>query len=123
MMPNNKNKVRLLLISGGSLVGHNILDALADRRHEVHLIATNSRAEALSLYDFDTVYLTPTTLGDPMAFETRIMDVIAQEQPDLVIPCRDDDILFLAELGVRRPSRGGAPIRDPRVAQPYPDRA
>src|SRR5687768_7104113 len=97
------NRIRLLLLSGGSLVGQNILDALADRRQAVHLIATNSVPDDAPLFSCDKVYLSPTTTGDPQGFERLVREIIATEQPDLVIPCRDDDTVFLAGLRGRHP--------------------
>lgn len=99
----NSAKTRLLLLSGGCLVGQNILDALSDRRHRIELIATNSAAESSCLFDYDAVYLTPPTLAPGRDFEHCLLDILQREQPDLVIPCRDDDVVFLAELGARRP--------------------
>ena len=97
------NKMRILLISGGNQVGQNILDALADRRSDVKLVATNTVATEISLFDFDAVYLTPETRGAPAAFERRFSEILALEKPDLVIPCRDDDVVFLADYRERRP--------------------
>ena len=93
----------ILLISGGSLVGQSVLDALADRRSDVELVATNSVPTGISLFDFDAVYLTPETMAAPTAFERRFSEILALERPDLVIPCRDDDVAFLAEYKERRP--------------------
>lgn len=98
-----RSKIKLLLLSGGSLVGRNILDLVADRRGSVHLIATNSEADSATLYEYDTVYLTPTTAGEPIKFEQRVLQIIEEEKPDLVIPCRDDDVIFLANLKEKRP--------------------
>lgn len=98
-----KIKPRLLLVSGGSLVGGNILDALAGRRNEVEVYATNSAASGCFLEDFDGVFLTPQTLSDTAAYAARFVDVFEALQPDLVIPCRDDDVVFLAEFGIERP--------------------
>lgn len=95
-------KVRLLLVSGGSLVGDNILDALEGRRADVELFATNSDASADGLGRFDGVYLVPPTRGDAAAFERRLLEVMQRVAPDLVIPCRDDDVVFLAGLKERR---------------------
>jgi len=97
------DKARILLLSGGSLTGQNILDVLADRRSGVELVATNSVPTGISLFDFDAVYLTPETAEAPAAFERRFSEILALEKPDLVIPCRDDDVAFLAEYQERRP--------------------
>lgn len=100
------SKTRLLLVSGGSLIGQNILDALSSRRDHVELAAINSVAQGSSLFDFDRVHLAPPTLAQPQAFERRLLEILADERPHLVIPCRDDDVVFLADLKARRPEIG-----------------
>lgn len=97
------SKIKLLLLSGGSLVGRNILDMLANRRQKVDLIATNSETDSPTLYEFDTVYHTPTTLGETGKFEQKLLQIIDDENPDLILPCRDDDVVFLADLKERKP--------------------
>lgn len=85
------------------MVGHNILDCLAQRREQFEIIATNSEAEAPGIFQFDRLYLSPTTCGNPAGFEALVLKLLEQEAPDLVIPCRDDDILFLAQLREKHP--------------------
>lgn len=97
------HKIKILLISGGSLVGANFLDMCTGRREQFYLIATNSKAEVPTLFEFDAVYLTPPTLSKSDSFEKKILEIISLEKPDLILPCRDDDIIFLAGLKVRRP--------------------
>lgn len=99
------DRVRILLVSGGSLVGQNVLDVLAGRRTQVYLAATNSVPTDLSLFEFDAVYLTPPTKAPD--FENRFVEILAREQPDVVIPCRDDDVFFLADFRERRPELAG----------------
>jgi len=94
---------RLLVLSAGTQVGQNVLRTLSGRRDGVVLVATSSVANEPALFDFDAVYLAPETAADPVAFERRLLDVIEREQIDLVIPCRDDDVVFLAALRERRP--------------------
>jgi carbamoyl-phosphate synthase large subunit len=100
------SKSRLLLVSGGSLIGQNILDALWSRRDLVELVAINSVAHGSSLFEFDRVYLAPPTLAQPDLFESRLCEILEEERPDLVIPCRDDDVVFLADLKARQPDTG-----------------
>ncbi len=88
---------RILLLSGASLVGQNVLASLSHRRNSLRLMAASSVAEEPILYDFDAVYLTPAIRAAPDAFVKRFGEVLAHCQPDLVIPCRDDDVTFLAE--------------------------
>ena len=95
--------VRILFLSGGSLVGRNVLATLAGRRDALTLIAMSSVADEPTLFEFDAAYLAPPTLADPQAFERRLLEVVEAEAPDLVVPGRDDDVLYLGGLRDRRP--------------------
>lgn len=94
--------LRLLLLSGGSLVGRNLLQSLAFRRSELVLMATNSVAEAPDNFDYDQLWLVPPTAA--AGFEARFAAVLAEARPDLIIPCRDDDVLFLARWRESHPA-------------------
>jgi hypothetical protein len=96
-------KLRLLVLSVGTQVGQNVLTTLAGRREGLELIATTSVAHEPSLFDYDAVYVVPPTAAEPDAFERALLDIMMRERIDLVIPCRDDDVLFLAGLRDRRP--------------------
>ena len=90
------------MLSGGSLVGHNVLQTLAGRRDGIVLAATNSVADAPRLFEFDKAFLVPR-LSDvtPDVFAERFWQILEQLDPDLVIPCRDEDVAFLAEQALR----------------------
>ena len=94
---------RLLLMSGASLVGQNLLAALDARRALVHLSALNSVADDPALFDFDTVWLAPGVRAEPMAFAHRFAQLVSEDAPDLIIPCRDDDIAWLAHWADAHP--------------------
>lgn len=98
------NRPRILLLSGGSLVGQNVLACLEARRDALRIAATNSIADDPALFDFDAVYLMPPGRADPQAHARRFADVLAHFSPDLVIPCRDDDVSFLAGRRARQPA-------------------
>lgn len=95
---------RVLLLSGASLVGQNVLACLSSRRQSLRLAATNSTADEPVLFDFDAVYLTPEVRREPEAYARRFGEVLAHFGPDLVIPCRDDDVSFLAHECLHRPA-------------------
>lgn len=84
-------------------MGQNILATLAGRRERVALVATSSVANEPALFDTDAVYLVPATMAEPEAFERRLLEIVDRERIDLVIPCRDDDVLLLASLRERLP--------------------
>jgi carbamoyl-phosphate synthase large subunit len=96
-------RVTLLLLSGGGHTGRNVTAALASRRSGLRLVATSDTAEEPALFDFDAAYLAPQPARDPAGFERRILELVAREDPDLVVPCRDEDVEWLAGLRERRP--------------------
>jgi carbamoyl-phosphate synthase large subunit len=95
--------LRLLVLSVGTRVGQNVLTTLNGRRDGLRLMATSSVANEPALFDFDVVYRVPPTAAEPDAFERALLNIMDRENVDLVIPCRDDDVEFLASLRDRRP--------------------
>ena len=95
------SKFTLLLLSGGSLIGQNIVQAIGARRDRFKLIATNSDPSEPSLLDFDEVHLVPETLGNHDYLEEVVRSITATSNVALIVPCRDDDVLFCAELAMR----------------------
>jgi hypothetical protein len=96
-------KQRLLVLSVGTQVGQNVLTTLARRRDGLELIATSTVSHEPAVFDYDVVYLVPPTAAEPEAFERCVLDIMERERVGLVIPCRDDDVVFLASLRDRRP--------------------
>ncbi len=96
-------KLRLLILAPGTQVGQNVLATLAPRREALHVAATSSVANEPALFNLDAVYLVPETAAEPQAFEAKFLAVMEEEAIDLAIPCRDDDVVFLAGLRERRP--------------------
>jgi carbamoyl-phosphate synthase large subunit len=95
-------KLRLLLLSTGSLAAQNVIDALGERRARCELIGTNSLAEAAGNFRCDAVHLVPPAASGT-DYVDRIARIIRAERPDLVIPSRDDDVLALARVRERNP--------------------
>jgi hypothetical protein len=96
--------VRLLILSIGSLAAQNVLQALAGRRQHVFVIGANSIAEATGNFTADVTYLVPPA-GAGEDYAMAIERLIAEEEPDLVVPARDDDVLVLARLRERYGAR------------------
>ncbi len=96
----------LLLLSGGGHTGCNVMASLASRRQSLRLVATSDIADEPSLYEFDAVYLAPRLAANAAGFECRVLEIIARENPALVVPCRDEDVVWLAGLRERRPELG-----------------
>lgn len=85
----------LLVLSVGSLVGTNILDAAADFRPGLRVIGINSEAAAPNNFRCDRVWLAPPAdQGD--AYWHCVEQVLEAEAPDLVLAGRDDDIGLMA---------------------------
>lgn len=101
-MPQAKSTI--LLMSGGCLVGQNVFACLAPYRTSLRLVATNSEANEPTLFDYDSVYLTPPTQESSDDFNQRIEEILEYESPDLIIPCRDMDVLVLAHMRAHRPT-------------------
>ncbi|MEO8304893.1 MAG: hypothetical protein ABI724_12305 [Betaproteobacteria bacterium] len=93
---------RLLLLSVGSQVGQGVLRTLSDRRANLELVATSSTSHEPSVFDFDAAYLTPRSAADPEGFERKLIDIMERERIDLVMPCRDDDVVLVSSLAERR---------------------
>lgn len=93
----------LLLLSGGGHTGANIMATLAGRRDDLRLIATSDSADEPTLFAFDAIYLAPALAAAPQDFAARVLEIMEHEAVDLVIPCRDEDVTWLADLRQRRP--------------------
>ena len=90
------NRPTLLFLSGGGHTGRNIIAALGSRRASLRLVTCTDVADEPSLFAFDSVYLAPAISRDPNGFAARFTQALADERPALVIPCRDEDVAWLA---------------------------
>jgi carbamoyl-phosphate synthase large subunit len=97
-----RRKMKLLITSAGSLVGQNILDSLVHKRDRIEVIGMNSDAANPRIFRCDRSYLVPP-LDQSGSFEDRFLDIIAKEDPDMILAGRDHDVVFLAEIKQRRP--------------------
>lgn len=95
---------KLMMLSGGSLVGQNILSALDDRRDQFHLSALNSKDDEPAIFEYDSAYIAPPIASDSAAFNQRFHQVLNEVEPDILIPCRDEDVAFLSALTELDPS-------------------
>lgn len=86
---------KILQLSVGSLLGQVMLDVLEIRRAYIEVVGLNSIAEAPANYRCDRVYLAPETT-EHEAYLACFNKVLATEQPDLILPGRDEDVCFLA---------------------------
>jgi hypothetical protein len=91
------------MLSGGSLVGQNILSALIMRRESCQLSAINCIDDEPAIFDYDSVFLAPSLVEARKKFEERFDEVLSIVNPDLIVPCRDEDVVFISELAKKRP--------------------
>lgn len=111
------HRTRVLITSVGSLVGTNLLEALARLgRDRFHVIGTNSESEALNNFACDVVYRVPATAsGEP--YRAALRTIGEREQPELWIPARDSDVLELARMAAQAPLPGVALVGSPATAE------
>ena len=95
-----RSKLRLLILSVGSLAAQNVIHGLGRRRDRCVLIGANSVADSAGNFRCDRTYLVPPAAAGE-SYLARVAALIREEAPDLVIPTRDDDVLALAMLAVR----------------------
>ena len=118
----HKRRTRILITSVGSLVGQNVLDALALWRDDYFVIGLNSQADAVSNFLCDTVYLSDP-IGQDGRFEKRLNEVVLLEAPELIIPGRDDDVVFLADWAKEHECwRSKAMVGSPEIARVLRDK-
>ena len=108
-MSKNKRKIRILITSVGSLVGKNLLDVLdfemLNRRHLVYLIGTNSINDSPNNFRCDKFYSVPNTSSDE--FVNKMIDIIENEEPDLILNARDVDTNVVTEIVENNPKLKG----------------
>ena len=95
-----KVRIKILITSVGSLVGHNILDVLESplfcRRNLVKIIGSNSIVNSPNNFRCDKCYKVPNTSTDE--FSSRMIEIIRREEPDLILSARDEDTEALMVL-------------------------
>ena len=92
----------VLLTSIGSRSAIGVVDSLAELRHRIRLVATNSNPKAAGNYLADRTILVPKTAraDDWRAALARLID---QERPAIVLAGRDEELPLLADLQERFP--------------------
>jgi hypothetical protein len=92
----NNERIRLVLLSVGSLVGTGVLECIDDLgRERFEVIGLNSDATASNNFRCDVCYLAPG-VRDRDALLALLDSVVERHAPELVIPCRDDDVVALS---------------------------
>lgn len=91
-----KNR-RILITSVGSLVGWTVLAALHSLRSRLIVIGCNTLAASPIVFNCDRVYRVPKTAA-VQAYREALRAIVLREQPDLIIPGRDEELGVLSEL-------------------------
>lgn len=116
------HRTRVLITSVGSLVGTNLLEALARLgRDRFYIIGTNSESEALNNFACDVVYRVPAT-AEAEPYRAALRSIGEREQPELWIPARDRDVLELARMAAQAPLPGVALVGSPATAEIIDDK-
>ena len=111
-----QRKMKLLIMSAGSLVGQNILDSLEQKRREIDVIGMNSEAANPRLVRCDRAYLV-APLHEAIRFEDDFVNIVEKEKPDMILAGRDHDVPFLSEIQERKPAfKKIIPYGDARLA-------
>lgn len=85
----------ILILSTGSLLGQNILDTLEGRRHKVQVTGADCSSGNPRVFRCDKAYKAPP-ISTP-EFKGFFYDLVEKEQPDMILPGRDHDVLELSE--------------------------
>lgn len=113
---------RIVITSVGSLVGQNLLDALAGRDAGFEIVGVNSDAAAAGNFRCARTWLAPPA-ADRAAYAQRLAQILHDERPDLVLPGRDDDVVALADLKATEPALAPAlPVGPPALARILDDK-
>lgn len=96
-------RITLLLLSGGGHTGRNVLAALGQRRHLFRVVTTTDVTDEPGVYEIDAAYVTPAISVDADGFAREFTKILAYEAPALVIPCRDEDVAWLARYAENHP--------------------
>jgi len=95
--------MKLLITSVGSLLGQNVLDSIESRRNLINVVGLNSVAQNPRNFRCDTIYKVHETSNT--LFEKEFLNIISNEKPDIILPGRDEDCVFLADLREKYPER------------------
>jgi carbamoyl-phosphate synthase large subunit len=92
-------KTRILLTAAGGTLSPVTIECLKEsRRHQVEVIAVDSRADAIGRLFADHFYVVPA--GDAPSYVERVEDLVKRLRVDIVLPCSDEEALALASNSV-----------------------
>jgi hypothetical protein len=99
--------VNVLLTTVGGKVSPSIVKSLTDiEERDLTVVVTDPVATVPGKYMVDEFYRTTASFEDADGFLADVMDIIAAEDIDLVIPCINEESLVLSERRERVESTG-----------------
>lgn len=87
----------ILIISLGSLMGHNILTALQFIRDRLFVIGSETNPAAANNFRCDAAYLIPPTNNGPL-FERKLHETVVTADVELVLTGTNNDLPVLARM-------------------------
>ena len=63
----------------------------------------NSKEDEPAIFDYDRAFFAPPLVTERKDFEQRFEEILSIVHPNLIIPCRDEDVVFVSELAEKRP--------------------
>jgi carbamoylphosphate synthase large subunit len=114
-------KIKILLVSVGSLVGKNLLEIINHSRKSFYLTGTNSITDFDSRSNLDEFHLSPLSKSSKMGgFLESLIDEI---NPDLIVPCRDEEVVVLARISEKNQAiRSKISITNQALAESFLDK-
>lgn len=87
----------ILITSVGSGVGMAVVRALRRSRPGTRIVGVGCEARAAGVYACDAAYLIPPVLQET-AYNERLLEIVRQERPAVIIPGHDAELPLLATL-------------------------
>ena len=86
----------LLITSAGSGVGSALMTAISYSAHTYRVITLSSHALTPVFSQAHAAYVSPLT-SEAIAFKARLLEIVAREQPALLLAGRDEELPLLAQ--------------------------
>ena len=93
----------VVLLSGTSGVGINIIQARRDNNANCKTVCFTSDKDSPACSLFEEIYLIRKIKENPSEVSRFLLDFIKNKNPNLIIPCRDEDVVFLANFKESHP--------------------
>lgn len=103
------------------MVGQNLLEIFRDSRSHFYLAGTNCLEDFHGKSELDQFFLSPLTNSE--AFIPFLKSCFDSFQPDLIIPCRDEEAVLLAKMSEKDPYlKSKISLTDAGLAEKFEDK-